>query len=143
MKPRHHAIISGGLAAGLFWWLHSWGAALACFVSGIFIDVDHHLDYFLNRKKVPLDYQELHDYCINDRAGKIYIIFHSYELMVIFGFGIYHFQLNAVWLGAVLGVTIHIICDQLANPLKPTAYFWIYRQYFGFQRKHLFTNPYA
>ena len=141
MMPRNHAIISGGLAAGLLWWLQSWGAALACFAGGILIDLDHHLDYFFNRKKIPFSYSELHDYYRNDRAGKIYIIFHSYELMAVFWLGIYFFDLNTIWIGTALGVTAHLICDQLTNPLKPTAYFWAYRQHFGFQRKHLFTNP--
>ena len=90
MKPSYHVLVSAGVSAGYWYYFKSWPAALACFLSGIFIDIDHYLDYYLARKKIPWRYSDLCDFCRYEEKGKIYLLFHSCEL-IIFLWGTIYF----------------------------------------------------
>jgi len=142
MRPTHHVIISAGVSSIFALWVKSWGAVCACFLSGIFIDLDHHLDYWLAKKELPLSYKKLLDFCTNDHRTKLYLFLHSYELLFLFWLSIYYFDLNVIWLGIAVGMTIHILCDEVANPLRPLAYFLTYRMKNKFERKHFFKKGY-
>jgi len=142
MMPSKHAVISAGVSAALLIGLKSWPAAAVCFLSGVFIDIDHHLDYYLDRKKFPFRFQELVDFCANQSTGKLYLIFHSYEGLAFYWFLIYYYQLGFIWIGLAVGVTQHMICDQICNPFRPLSYFFIYRWRYGFERKYIFKEDY-
>ena len=145
MKPTHHVIISGGVSIAFAFWVKSWTAVCACFLSGIFIDLDHHLDYFLERKELPLSYKKLVDFLENDHRSRLYLVLHSYELIALLWASIFYFQLNAVWLGAAIGFTTHIFCDEIVNPLRPLSYFLTYRVKHNFCREMFFKkgHPHA
>lgn len=53
MSPIKHAAISGVIGLGLAIYLKSWGAGVACLLSGIFVDVDHHLDFIIAKRRFP------------------------------------------------------------------------------------------
>jgi hypothetical protein len=142
VRPTSHVIISGGVTAALSLWTRSWDVLAACFLSGILIDLDHHLDYFIARREMPLSYQKLIDFCKNDHASKIYLIFHSYELLILFWVMIFVFDLGPVWFGVAIGSTAHVVCDEIANPLRPLAYFLSYRAKNRFDRKFFFKKGY-
>ena len=142
MKPTSHALVSGGVSAGFYFLTQSWPATLVCFLSGIFIDLDHHLDYILARKRIPWRYKDLWEFCSNKGQGKVYLIFHSYELLALLWFSLFYFQLGVGWWGLAIGVTIHIVFDELVNPLKPLGYFFFYRLQHGFDRKKLATEKF-
>ena len=140
MRPVNHVIISGSVTVVFALWAQSWTGAIACFLSGIFIDLDHHFDYFLERKELPLSYKKLLDFLKNDHDSRLYLFLHSYELLFALWAGIYYLHLNEVWLGIALGFTTHILCDEIANPLRPLAYFLTYRIRHKFSRKMFFKK---
>lgn len=140
MRPINHVIISGGVSAIFAVWARSWGPVCACFLSGIFIDLDHHLDYLIAKKKIPFRYKDLIDFFHNERESRIYLFLHSYEFLFVFWVSIFIFNLNMVWLGAAVGFTTHVFCDEIANPLKPMAYFLVYRAKNRFEREHFFKK---
>ena len=140
MKPVYHVAVSAGLSAGVYLYLRSWPAALGCFLSGILIDVDHHLDCYLSTKKFPLRYKDLAHFCATNVTGGLYLAFHSYELLLAFWGVIYFFQLDILWLGMAMGLTVHLLCDQFTNPLKPLSYFLLYRVKHGFSREALHVD---
>ena len=142
MKPTHHLLISAALSILLLIWFKSWHAALACLLGGVFIDLDHHLDYFIDKKKIPLSYQELFDFGAHGTESKLYLFLHSYELLTLFWLLIWYLHLNDIWIGLALGFSVHMICDQIVNPVRPLGYFLIYRMKYGFERKHIFTKEY-
>ena len=82
MRPIYHVAVSAGLSLGWFYLVKSWPSALVCFLSGILIDIDHHLDYYIVHKKIPWKYSDLWDFCRFDPKAKIYLLFHSYELIL-------------------------------------------------------------
>ena len=142
MRPTYHVMISGGVTLVFSFWVKSTGALAACFLSGILIDLDHHLDYYLARKELPLNFKKLFDFCHDDQQAKLHLFFHSYELLFLLWFSIYYFSLGAVWLGVAVGFTTHIICDEIANPLRPLSYFLTFRIKHNFSRKMLFKKGY-
>lgn len=140
MRPTYHVMISGGVSAVFALWAKSWGAVLACFFSGILIDLDHHLDYWMITKKIPWSYKKLVDFFVHRQHRKVYLFLHSYEMLTVLWLSIFYFDLNAVWIGMAVGFTTHILCDEFANPLKPLSYFFVYRLRNGFERKHFFKK---
>ena len=58
---------------------------------------------------------------------KLYLILHSYEIVIIFWAAIYIFSLGKLWQAIALGLTQHIVLDQLTNPMRPFGYFFTYR----------------
>ncbi len=116
-------------------WVRSWGALAACFLSGILIDLDHHLDYIIIRKKIPFRYKSLLEFCHVDHTHPIYLLLHSYELLLLLWVSVFLFDLGVIWMGAAVGFTAHIFCDEFANPIKPMAYFLIYRAKNRFNRR--------
>lgn len=143
MRPVYHVIVSIGLSGLMVYWFRSWAAGVSCLLSGILIDLDHHLDYFFIRKKFPLRYRQLLDYCEKDPCGRLYLIFHSYELLLLFWMSIYYFRLNEIWIAAALSASVHLLCDQMSNPFKLLAYFFIYRFKHGFERKEILNDDHS
>ena len=139
MRPVYHVIVSGGVSAIFALWVKSKMAILACFLGGIFIDLDHHLDYFLVRKELPLSYKKLVNFCEKDQ-GALHLYLHSYELLILMWICIYCFSPADIWVGIAVGFTTHIFCDELANPFRPMAYFLTYRIKHKFNRKMLFKE---
>ena len=127
MKASYHIAVSAGVALGLQSQVHSWPAAAVCFLSGVLIDIDHYLDYYIVKKKFPFNYQELLDFCYYDKAPKIYLFFHGYEYLLALWLIVPFTHFNSVYAGFVLGLTVHVFFDQFTNPIKPLFYFVTYR----------------
>lgn len=137
MKPMHHVGISAVVSVGFWHVTQSWLATFLCFLSGVLIDVDHHLDCYLGSGKFPFRYKDLVTFCESDQHSKFYLFFHSYELLLLLWLLISVFQLGPVWMGVLLGATVHLICDDIVNPMKPVSYFFSYRLYHKFERQKL------
>lgn len=142
MKARYHVVASAGISLGLQAAMHSWPATLGCFLSGVLMDLDHYLEYWLIRGKFPHKYKELVEFCLFSRDKKVYLFFHGYEFLFLFWLLFYFFPLNTVWLGVALGLTAHIIFDQLTNPIKPLFYFLTYRIKHRFEKTRVLSNMY-
>lgn len=140
MSPTSHAVISAGTSAVFWYATGSVPGAIVCFLSGIFIDLDHHLDYWLNKKELPLDYKKLLYFSEVEKEGKPYLFLHSYELLALLWIAVFYYGLGPVWSGLVLGLSVHMIADQICNPVRPLAYFFIYRLKHGFHRGKLLTE---
>ncbi len=110
---------------------------VSCFLGGVFIDIDHYWDYYLDRKHFPFDYRKLAKWCSDFPPTKIYLLFHSYELVVGFWIIIFMMDLSYLWIGLAVGVTIHLLCDQLVNPIRLWGYFLIFRIVFKFDRSKI------
>src|SRR3989338_9530959 len=127
MSPTRHAIISAGGSLGIVYITHSWTAAVFCFLSGVLIDIDHVFDYWAAKRRVFFSYEELVMFCGKEKEGRLYLIFHSYELLAA-GWILYLFtQPSVVWLGFLIGVTVHLLCDQYYNDFRSFSYFLTYR----------------
>jgi hypothetical protein len=140
MSPVKHTFISTIVSAVFHYFTRSLPATVVCFLSGIFIDVDHILDYYIHRTHVTLNYEKLVDFCGREKAGRLYLFFHSYEIWFTFALVIMIYPVDLVWIALWIGVAAHMLADQLSNGLRPYAYFLTYRMKHGFDKKYLFTE---
>ncbi len=127
MKPSHHVVISFVSGVILSMLVSSYQSGIACFLSGVLIDIDHHLEYYMAKGKFPFKYTDLVNFCVNERKQKIYLFLHSYEILFILWWVIYLFSLRGIVLGIAVGMSIHILCDQIVNPLRFPFYFIFFR----------------
>ena len=142
MKASYHVAVSAGLSLGLQATMHSWPATLGCFFSGVLIDTDHYLEYYLLRKKFPFRYKDLLEYCWSNKETKVYLFFHAYEYLLVLWLWIYFFHPGLLWLGVTIGLTTHLVLDQFTNPIKPLFYFLTFRLHNHFEKTKTLSAAY-
>ncbi len=110
--------------------------ALASFISGVFIDLDHFLDYYANHG-LTFKLKNIYDACERSDLKKIYVVLHSYEIVILSWLIIYTVPLSVFWKAGAIGLTQHMIFDQLTNPFSIRGYFFTYRLLNGFDKNIL------
>jgi hypothetical protein len=146
MLPSRHLIASLSLGALLWVFTHSILAGFLCLVSGVLVDVDHLIDYLINVGLRRFSLKDFYWTCVKlkherqeSRIQKTYLIFHSWELVILFGVGYLLFR-NIYLLAIALGYTGHLILDATARALHPLSYFISYRLKKGFKAIDLFHS---
>jgi hypothetical protein len=142
MRASYHVLASAGVSLGLQVTMHSWPTTLGCFLSGILIDMDHYLEYYIVLKKFPYRYKDLVDFCLYDKKPKMYLFFHSYELIFVIWLLIFYYSLGQIWIGIALGFTAHVFLDQWTNPIKPLFYFLTFRVKNRFEKSKILSEKY-
>ena len=140
--PVYHISISTVLSLIFLVYFQSVMAAISCLICGVLIDLDHHLDYFLAKHEIPWHYRDLVYFGATDKNHKMYLWFHSYESLILLWGAIYYFNLDIVWVGAAVGMTVHVLCDQFYNPLHPMVYFLTYRVAQNFSKDKLLAKDF-
>ena len=112
--------------------MRSWAAGLSCLFAGIGVDLDHFIDFWLNRG-FSLDPRKLMDFCYHGSSARFLALFHGYEFIpVLWGIPAVLGRLDIAW-GLAAGYTLHLIGDQLFNThLCAWTYFFSFRWYHGF-----------
>jgi len=129
LKPEHHIIISLVLSIIFYLFTKSVFGLISVFLVGIFIDLDHIIDFWIENKKIIFTIREFFDYFYKHEYTKAYIFFHSIEFIPIM------FILGNIFLGKIItygilfGFTTHILLDYTGNGSKPLTYFLTYRIY--------------
>ncbi len=144
MKPDQHVTISVGSGVILGMLLRSWTAGVSCCLLGIFVDIDHFFDLWLNRG-FTLSPKKLLDFCYNGESKKFFDILHGYEYIpLLCWIGTVPRLKNLAW-GLTLGYTLHILGDQLFNThLNRWTYFLTYRILKRFESASIvLSRPYA
>lgn len=109
---------------------HSTKLALICLLVGIFIDLDHLIDYFLyfGLKFSWIDFFKGSFL----KSGKIYLFLHSWELIVpLWIWGIY-FKQEILASVIMIGFIAHLLIDQFREK-KTFMYFLTFRVLNGFK----------
>jgi len=130
LKPEYHVAISLALSLIFYLITHSLFGSIACLLTGIFIDLDHFLDFwFIGERKISLNIKKFFEYFYNHKYKKAVILFHSIELIpIIILLGNFLFS-KIVTYGILFGFISHILTDYVGNGVKPLTYFFIYRLY--------------
>lgn len=138
MRPISHVTISLATSVLIYAWFRSLLAAVICFLSGILLDLDHILEYLtLKERKLSLKIFYYSD--LAKEKERLYLIFHSFELILFLWWTIHKFSLNLFWIAFAIGISTHLILDLIRNPVKsPLTYFLFYRLIKGFSVQHLF-----
>ncbi|MBU2541299.1 MAG: metal-dependent hydrolase [Candidatus Omnitrophica bacterium] len=141
MRPLPHAITSFAASLVVYSWLDSLLAAIICFLGGTLIDLDHIPEY-LSIKNREFSLKALYYSNIVKDKERIYIVFHSFELVFLLWLMILLFEFNLFWTAFAIGITMHLVFDLFRNPIaSPGAYFFLYRLSRGFKGSLLFKIP--
>ena len=131
MKPIYHFALSSLIAGGSFVATRSVPISISTFAVGFLIDSDHLFDYaiYLRRqgsKRLP-ELKEFLKASYFKSIGKIYVPFHSYELLIPLWLIAFFYQSIplATWLS--ISFIGHLLADQLTYSTHPLVYFLTFR----------------
>lgn len=108
---------------------------IASLIFGVFIDLDHFIDFFLN---YGLNLNLTNFFVGNyfDESGKVYVLFHGWELIPLYWlmakFIGKKLKIKGLEWAISLAIFGHLIFDNLAYTHHPLAYFFTYRFLNGF-----------
>ena len=109
----------------------SMSCGVCSFITGVFIDLDHLYDYY-REHGFTLNMMDVYRGCSEMNLSKAFLFLHSYELIAFFWVLVLIFSLPNIWIAAAIGLTQHIIFDQIFNPMYKYGYFLSYRIAKGF-----------
>lgn len=145
MNTKAHTIVSTVLATGIYAATSSLTMASATLFTGIFMDIDHVIDFFLFSGE-RFSINGFRSWCYEGRWNKLILMFHSYELFILCSFLAYKYP-NPVLLGILCGMGLHLILDQIGNrhlikafTISKWFYFFAFRAWGGFRKDWLRTT---
>jgi hypothetical protein len=141
MKLRDHTVISTVTGGAIYFISKSPVLAASTVLAGIFLDLDHFYDYFIN-VGFRINIKDLFQKCKDYQLRKFYVPLHSYEFIFILAV-INCFYPTQAGLGILLGSSIHLIADLTRNYVYFPAYSFIYRWTKKFNVDYLFKSPYG
>jgi hypothetical protein len=138
MKLQHHAVLSLAGSGAVYLFSKSFSAALALFLAGIFIDLDHFLEYFYYFGFRGFSVKRFFRAANQHIYQKFFLFLHSYELALIF-WVISLAVIRRPWAwGFSLGFTLHIVADHIYNPCAPASYLFSFRLFHRFEGAKIF-----
>ncbi len=135
MGPIQHIAISTAISGTLYIITRSFSLAAASFISGVFIDLDHIIDYMIENG-FPRNSGKFFRYFYEERYKKITLIFHGWEWLIILAIAAQLTGWN-VWLtGILIGFGQHLILDRMYNITTFRSYSLLWRWKKGFDTQH-------
>ena len=123
-----HVVLTSALSCFFYFSTGRLSQAVLCILGGVFIDTDHFIDHFLHHGwRFGLKDFLYHSHL---DSGKVYIVFHSWELIILL-WGV-SFMVSLL-LPLAAGMTLHLAVDQVSCTRSKLFYFLAYRWYHGFR----------
>ncbi len=115
MRTLGHIVTSAGIGLASYCRYKSPPAAIASFLAGWLIDLDHIVDYVHAHGWKP-NWSRFTEACHEKYSGKLFLPLHSFELLALFfvlcrGEGRHPYRV-----GITLSVLAHLLLDQRCNP---------------------------
>ena len=121
MKPHYHVAFSTVIAAVLYLIFKSWALSLSCLISGIFIDLDHVIDY-IREHGLTLNASKFSHNFHSGQFDKMYLIFHAWECLFVLAFISWLYDWNPWITGVLIGFSQHILLDAFNNTRNFKSY---------------------
>lgn len=142
MKLSYHIAASSLLGGVLYIFTNSFLITIPTILSGIFIDLDHFIDFFfLTKEKFTI--KNFFSFCYKCLWIRLSLILHSWELVFLFCILYWWFR-QPILLGIVAGTGLHMIMDQWVNLTRSNIskffYFLSYRISKGFKLKAMIVD---
>ena len=137
MKLKQHITISLFFSAFLYAISKSWIIFGSSLISGVLIDLDHILDYFM-AYGINIRVKQFFEVCHNLKISRVRLIFHSWELLFLLSICAFVMRWNPWVVGTIVGFTQHIVLDQIFNKPNKWTYFFFWRLKKGFSSKRCF-----
>ena len=127
MRTLGHIVTSAGVGLATYHRYRSPAAALASFLVGWLIDLDHVVDY-VKAHGWHFNWSRFAQANHESYSGKLYLPLHSYELLALFFFLLKGPRFQPMRFGVTASVLAHLLLDQKYNPSrKPLTYFLAHR----------------
>lgn len=141
MRPIWHIITSFILGIIIFFFTRSLIAGLAAFVVGVFIDLDHLIDYWILKPKRPFSIRDFLDCEKSDAQKKwIFLLLHGWEWAALLVVAAWLSGWNTLLIAIFLSVVLHLVLDTCyiikATDFSPSVYFVVLRAIRGFKKKN-------
>ena len=140
MRTSNHVIASTVFSSGLYCVTKSPVISVSSFLIGIFLDIDHLIDYW-RQHPGSLDYYHFIETCEKYRLQLVTLFLHSYELLLACVTLVF-FTKSALLFGISLGFAQHLFFDTITNSVNDdhSSYFFLYRWYVGFDIRKVFNT---
>ena len=138
MRLPKHIAASAATSAGIYAATRSVEMAVWSFLAGFLLDIDHLLDYW-REYSFNIDIKRFFATCHECDFTITKLYFHSIEAIILLCAAAY-FTRSILITAITLGMTQHLIFDQLINKVYPASYFFIYRWRNGFKATKVFDN---
>jgi len=129
-------VASALVAGGVWWWTRDGWLAAVSWGIGVFIDVDHVIDYVVYERRLPKSARQFIEYfTVRHEYRKVIILFHGFEWMALL-WGLAWAVWPAPW-GVVVALSYsqHLVLDRITNRhLHPLCYFFFFRWRCHFSR---------
>jgi hypothetical protein len=113
--------------------------SIAAFISGIFIDLDHLIDYVIEHG-LHFNIKEFFPFFYEEKHSKITLLFHGWEFLIIFATVAWFTDFNPVVTGVLIGYGHHIILDYVYSRTAFLSYSLIWRWKIKFDSKRVFPR---
>lgn len=125
------------MSALLYYCLRSFSASFACFLSGVFLDIDHVIDYWLH-EGINFNIKGLFKWSEDRNWRFLILILHSLEFLVVFWILVSVLKLGPFWFGLAIGFSLHMILDLIYNTKTMYGYTYLfsYRVIKGFKGEY-------
>jgi hypothetical protein len=120
----------------------SWGMAIACFISGIFIDLDHVIDYVI-QFGFNFKFKKFFQMCNDEIPHKVYFLFHGWELLILLSVTAWLSDWNPLTTGVLIGFGQHIVLDNINNRANIKSYSLLWRWQKGFNVIKVFPKNFS
>ena len=132
MKAGHHVAVSTIVSSILYLLFKSWSLTIASFLSGIFLDIDHYIDYVFECGS-PFQMKKFFYYINEEKLKKIYLIFHGWEWSIVLIIIGWMLDWNHWIVGVMIGYGHHMVLDALFNtnwPISGYSLSWRWKKNF-------------
>ena len=127
MRTMGHIVTSAGIGLASYAKYKSPPAAIASFLAGWLIDLDHIVDY-IRAHGWKLNWQRFNEAAHEKYSGKLYLPLHSFELLALFFMFFRGARLQPYRVGITASILTHLLLDQKYNPSRsPYTYFLAHR----------------
>ncbi len=127
MRTVGHIITSAGVGLASYWRYRSGPAAIASFLAGCLIDLDHIVDY-VRAHGWQMNWERFAEAKHEEYSGKLYLPLHSFELVALFFLLFRGPRRQPYRVGITLSILTHLLLDQRCNPgRRPLTYFLAHR----------------
>jgi hypothetical protein len=125
------------LPAGIYAATRSTALTMGFLAGGVLIDVDHLIDYAMH-SRFRYGIGEFCQRCYDRRLAHATLIFHGWEYLVLLAALAATNDGNPWIVGLLLGMGIHLVCDQVTNKPYPMSYFILWRLGHRFRMEKVF-----
>ena len=139
MKPINHIAVSTLISVILYAIFKSWALTISSFISGVFVDLDHIIDYW-REYGISFDVKKflyVHD---KKQYRKSHMILHGWEWLIVLGIMALLTDWNLWVTGVLIGFGQHIALDNMNYRESFWSYSLAWRWSKGFKTEVIFRK---